>query len=81
MAKKLVVYTDDDCGGCQDFVPEFERRAKEAGVRYKVVNVKQCPIDDPNCQNMEWVPTVMYGEREIDLDKVPELFKRLEKRK
>lgn len=78
--KKVVVYTDSECPACKDFVPDFERAAKAAGIKYEKVNVDRCPTDDKMCQTVKLVPTVTYGGREVEITKVPEFLRRLAKR-
>ena len=72
MVKTLRYYWHPECVGCEELKPAFKELAKLKGWKYKEINVENCK--SKICNELEYVPTVFVGSKQLDLNEMEKLL-------
>jgi len=72
MVKTLRYYWHPECFGCVELKPAFKELARLKGFKYKEINVENCK--SKICNNLEYVPTVYIGNKQLDLKEMEKLL-------
>lgn len=64
----LTVYVNSNCGACHVQLPKIKEYSAKLGVSLEVVDIDRCPVKHKDkCSSLEWVPTLVYNGREIEV--------------